>query len=189
MMSARNPRVLPRRRFDVAEFTRMTEAGVFSARERFELIEGDLFEMPTPGPRHSGRVDRLAELLFERCRGCCIVRVQNPLQLDRHNLYLPDLVLLRRAEDFFESRYPGPDDVRLAIEVADTSLHRDRRVKLPVYARARVARLWIIDLQHRCVHEYSGREGDGYRKQRRCTGSSQLAIPEDDTIAAMHLVE
>jgi Uma2 family endonuclease len=189
MMSAKNSRVLPRRRFDVAEFTRMTAAGVFSARERLELIEGELFEMPTPGPRHSGRVDRLAELLFARCQGRCIVRVQNPLQLDQNNLYLPDLVLVRRARDFYESRYPGPSDVRLAIEVADSSLYRDRTVKLPVYARRGVPRLWIVDLGHHCVHEYGGLEDGGYSIRRRCTGSTELAIPEDDSVTAMHLVD
>lgn len=188
MMSLRDPGTLPRRRFDVAEFVRMVEAGVFAARERLELIEGDLVEMATPGPRHSGRVDRIAQLLFERCQGRCIVRVQNPLQLDRFNLYMPDLVLLRKAADFYESRYPGPGDSLLAIEVADASLHRDRRIKLPVYARCQVPRLWIIDLAHRCVHEHMGLHGDGYRTVRRCTGRTELRVPEDDVIAAGDLV-
>jgi Uma2 family endonuclease len=189
MMSAKSSRVLPRRRFDVAEFTRMTEAGVFSARERLELIDGELFEMPTPGPRHSGRVDRLAELLFARCQGRCIVRVQNPLQLDQDNLYLPDLVLARRVDDFYESRYPGPDDVLLAIEVADSSLYRDRTVKLPVYASRGVPRLWIVDLGHRCVHEYAGLVGKTYRSRRRCTGSTELGILDDGGVTALDLVD
>ena len=189
MMSTRNARILPRRRFDVAEFTRMAAAGVFSARERLELIEGELFEMPTPGPRHSGRVDRLAQLLFMRSQDRCIVRVQNPLQLDQNNLYLPDLVLLRAAKDFYESRFPGPDDVLLAIEVADSSLYRDRTVKLPIYARTHVPRLWIVDLGHGCVHEYARLVGDTYQSRRRCTGSTELGIPDDGGVTASELVD
>lgn len=95
MRSGPSSRLLRRRRFDVADLGRMTKAGVLQADERLELIEGELVEMGVPGPRHSGRVDRLARLLFERCGERSIVRVQNPLLLDAPNLYLPDLALLR----------------------------------------------------------------------------------------------
>ena len=46
---------------------------------------------------------------------------------------------------------PGPADVLLLIEVADSSLRFDRAVKLPLYARSGIAEVWIVDLRHRVL--------------------------------------
>jgi Uma2 family endonuclease len=187
-MMVRTAGILKRRRFDVDDLDRMIEAGVFRPDERFELIDGEVVEMPLPGPLHSGKVDRLNRLLVQRCGERCIVRVQNPLQLDRHNRFLPDLALIRADPDFYCSRYPTAADTLLAIEVADASLSRDRRVKLPRYAELGVPEVWILDLRHRCVHVSADLQGGGYRTQRRCAGGDQLYVPADDRITAAELL-
>jgi Uma2 family endonuclease len=45
------------------------------------------------------------------------------------------------------ARKPGPLDVPLLIEVSDTTLRFDVQVKVPVYARADIAEVWVVDLQ------------------------------------------
>lgn len=181
-------RGLVRRRFDVDEVMRMAEAGVFADDERFELIDGELIVVPTPGPRHSGDVDRLAQLFWQRCRGRVHIRTQNPFLLDRYNLFLPDLALLRPDDDFYRGGHPRPEDALLVIEVADTSLWRDRKVKLPVYARLGVPRLWILELKRRCVHIHEDPVEGGYRVAKACAGDDVLRIPEGGEISAEELL-
>ena len=40
-----------------------------------------------------------------------------------------------------------PQDALLVLEVADTTLRKDTRVKLPLYARAGIAEVWIENLK------------------------------------------
>lgn len=180
--------ILRRRRFCVDDVVKMVAAGVFAEDERFELIDGELVEMPTPGPRHAARVDRLTQLLVERCQRRCIVRVQNPLVLDPHNSFLPDMALLRPRADWYDGRHPDPGDTLLALEVADHSLWRDRRVKLPIYARLRVPRVWILDLRASCVHAYDDLRRGRYGTEQRCQGDDRLAIPNDGEVTAAEIL-
>lgn len=133
-------------------------------------------------------MDRLTALFAERCGRCCIVRVQNPLQLDRHNLFLPDVALLKARSDFYTSRYPNPGDTLLAVEVADASLARDRSPKLPIYARLGVRAVWILDLRRRCLHRFDDMEEGAYRTAVRCAGQDLLEIPEDGEIMVAELL-
>jgi Uma2 family endonuclease len=142
---------------------------------------------PQPGARHCGQVDLLTRLFAERCGRNCILRVQNPLQLDGRHLLLPDLTLLRPEPDFYRSRYPGPADTLLVVEVADTTLARDRRAKLPVYARFGIPNVWIVDLPRQRVHVFETPTTDGYRVRRRCAGGDLLSIPGDGELAAVAL--
>jgi len=63
----------------------------------------------------------------------------------------PDIVLLGYRDDFYRHALPGPDDVALLIEVANTSLRYDRHVKGPLYAEAGVRDYWIVDLEGEAV--------------------------------------
>jgi len=53
--------------------------------------------------------------------------------------------------------------VLLAIEVADTSLRLDRRVKIPLYARAGIGEVWLVDLTTSRIEVYREPSGDAYR--------------------------
>ncbi len=75
--TAPQPQVdLPRRRFTVAEYHRMAEAGILNEDDRVELIEGEILEMSPIGRRHKAAVDRLNEIFVPALRGVAIVRVQ-----------------------------------------------------------------------------------------------------------------
>jgi Uma2 family endonuclease len=54
--------------------------------------------------------------------------------------------------------------VLLVIEVSDSTLDFDRRVKLPLYAKAGVAEMWIVDVQAQRVEVYRVPGSDGYRE-------------------------
>jgi Uma2 family endonuclease len=96
-----------------------------------------------------------------------IVWGQNPLLMPRHESEpQPDVILLERRDDFYAGALPEPTDVRLLVEVADSSLSYDRHTKVPLYARAGVAETWIVDVDHRRVDIYRGPSARGYRDVR-----------------------
>ena len=71
-------------------------------------------------------------------------------------------MLLAPREDFYARAPARPSDVLLAIEVADTTLVRDRDVKLPLYARHGVPEAWLVDIEGRRLSVHRDPGPDGY---------------------------
>lgn len=129
--------VIPRHRFTLEDYYRMGEVGIFSEDDRVELIEGAIVDMAPIGDRHAGTVDRINHVLSSRLGGRAIVRVQNPISLPgQQSDLLPDVSLLRPRADFYTTERVEPRHAYLVIEVMDSTVARDRRIKLPLYARA-----------------------------------------------------
>jgi Uma2 family endonuclease len=138
---------LRRRRFTLDEYHRMGETGILGEDDRVELIEGEIIEMTPIGSRHAATVGRIQHVFSIRLATRALVWVQNPLLLVRYQSEPePDVMLLAPRSDFYAAGHPQPPDVRLLVEVADSSLPYDRRTKLPLYARSEVAEAWLIDL-------------------------------------------
>jgi Uma2 family endonuclease len=141
-----------RKRFTVDEYYKMAEAGILTEEDRVELIEGEIIKMSPIGNRHAMTVTR-ASMIFARGLGDrVVVATQNPAHMDKYNEPQPDLVLIRPREGFYGTGHPDPEDVVLLIEVADSSLRKDRLLKLPVYARNRIREVWIIDVKHDAIY-------------------------------------
>lgn len=154
---------LRRRRFTLDEYHRMGETGILGGDDHVELIEGEIVEMSPIGSRHAATVARIHHLFSRRLGDRAVVWVQNPLLLVRHQSEpQPDVMLLAPREDFYAARLPEPPDVRLLVEVADSSLLYDRRTKFPLYARAGVAEAWLVDLEARRVEIHGGARESGY---------------------------
>jgi Uma2 family endonuclease len=148
-------------RFTVHDYHRMGDAGILHEDDRVELIEGELVEMTAIGTRHFSCVNRLTRLLVMNVGDEAIVSVQNPVRLNEYNEPQPDLTVIR-PRDYRES-LPLPEDVLLLIEVSDTTLAYDRGVKLPLYARAGIGEVWIVNLPGETIERYTGTSADGYR--------------------------
>ena len=133
------------RHFTVEEFDRLVETGILTDEERVELLEGMLIPMMPIGDQHAACVKRLNDLLTARLSGRALLGVQDPIGLPTSRPY-PDLAVLRRRSDYYATGKPQAPDIFLVIEVADTSLARDRDVKLPAYGRAGIPESWIVDL-------------------------------------------
>ena len=179
-----------RRRFTADDYQRMGQAGILSKNDRVELIDGEVVAMTPIGPRHCACVDRATRALVTRAGATAIVRVQGSVRLDLYTEPEPDLVLLRPRADFYASRHPGPDDILLIIEVADSSIEYDRDVKLAVYAQSRVSEYWLADLNANLLFCYSLPESSAYRNVRQYQRGESLApqllpecvIPADDLL-------
>jgi Uma2 family endonuclease len=156
--------LLPERHLvTVDEFDRMVDAGVFAPDRRLELIDGEMVDMSPIGSAHQACVDRLTTLLAPLATsGRALLRVQGSFKASDISQPQPDVALLVPRDDYYAQAHPGPSDVLLVIEVADTSVRFDRDVKLPAYGRAGVAEAWVVDL-HGGVVEIATRPSDqGY---------------------------
>jgi len=150
-------------RLTVAEYHRLGEIGIFNEDSRVELIEGDLIAMPPIGCQHAGHLDRIAQPFFRQVTQG-IVRVQSPIQLGDHSEPQPDLAVLRYREDFYTRSHPLPEDVLLLIEVSDSTLRYDRDTKVPLYARAGIPEVWLLDLAGQRLEVYRRPSPEGYRE-------------------------
>jgi hypothetical protein len=171
---------LTRRRFTVAEYLRMAEVGLLGEDSRVELLWGEIVEMGPIHIAHTSTVKRLISLLTKTMGEGIILGVQDPVQLSGDSLPQPDVAVLRPRDDFYSERHPGPYDILVLIEVADTSLRYDRRVKGRLYGEAGIADYWIVNLSERRVEVYREPRPDGYRTVTRFAPGevlSPLAFP------------
>lgn len=150
--------------FTAEEFERIGKAGIFRQGARLELIEGEIFEMSPIGSPHAACVNFLSRLLNRLFGDNHIVAPQNPVRLNDTSEPQPDICLLRWRDDFYRDAHPGPADVLLLIEVADTTVLTDRSVKVPLYARAGIAETWLVNIPEERIEIYSDPAGDAYQR-------------------------
>jgi Uma2 family endonuclease len=164
----------------VAEFDRLTAAGILSEDDRVELLDGQINVMAPIGDNHRWILDRLTEFLVEQHRNRYRVGIQNPLRLDETNEPQPDLVLYDRR---LLRRHPSPTDTYLIVEIADASLSYDQGLKVPAYASAGIRELWVIDLVRNQIHVYRDPSTSDKRYRSvttidRLTPIAPLAFPD-----------
>ncbi len=166
---------LKRRRFTTDEYHQIAQAGILGEDDRVELIEGEIVEMTPIGARHAECVDRLTDLFARAFGDAARVRVQNPIVLGEHSESQPDVALVRPKPGFYTSGHPTPGDVLLLVEVADSSVDPDRRVKVPLYVRSAIQEMWLVDLEQDTITIYRDPTPDGYRSARVARRDDELA--------------
>ncbi|HEX9989227.1 MAG TPA: Uma2 family endonuclease [Chloroflexia bacterium] len=163
--------------FTVDEYYRMGEAGILSEDARVELIEGEIIDMAPIGMRHALCVNRLNQLLVLLLQGRAMVHVQNPLHLGDYSEPQPDITLLKQRDYSHDLHNPGANDVLLAIEVSDTTLTFDRKVKVPLYARAGIPEVWLVNLQEDSIEVYSQPGGGTYQEHQQLGRGQSVPVP------------
>jgi Uma2 family endonuclease len=154
------------RPFTTAEYHRLIEAGILTEDDRVELIDGGIVKIAPIGPGHAACVDRLAEFFTDKVIKVAIVRVQNPIELNEYSEPQPDIALVKRRTDFYAQSHPTPEDVLVAIEVADTTVESDRAVKIQSYASAGIPEAWLIDLYNDRIEIHSNPASGVYQEVR-----------------------
>lgn len=165
------------RAFTVGEYYRMAEARILTEEDRVELIAGQIVAMSPIGSRHAACVKRLNLSLGKMVGDSMLIGVQDPIALDALSSPEPDLVLLRPRADFYAAAHPAAGDVLLAIEVADTSADYDREVKLPLYARAGLPEVWLVDLQKNRIEVYARPQGGAYQQRVEVAADATFTSP------------
>jgi Uma2 family endonuclease len=122
-----------------------------------ELLYGRLVSMSPQGEPHTYSVSQLMTLLVRALGDRARVRVQAPFAAPDASEPEPDLAVVDPG-DYLEGH---PETARLIVEVAETSLARDR-AKARLYASAGVAEYWIVNLSEHVVEVHRGPRADDY---------------------------
>src|SRR3954470_1879628 len=166
----------------IDEYHQMGEEGVFPPDARVELIYGEIIEMSPIGPAHAGSVRRFIRNFSDRLSPYAIVDVQNPVEMrEQESEPQPDITLLRLQDDLYSTATPTPGDTLLVVEVADSSLSFDRRVKMHLYAEAGISESWLVDLKSGTLFVYRRPSSEGYqdvRPYRRGESVAPEAFPD-----------
>lgn len=163
--------------FTVDDYHRLAELGILDEDDRVELLDGQIVEMTPIGPEHAGCVDALTRLLSRLVGDTGVVRVQNPLVLGTRWEPQPDIAVLKPRADGYRTAHPGPGDILLVIEVADTSGGSDRDVKLPRYASAGSLEAWLVDLEGDAIEAHRQPGPEGYGEVRTLRRGDTLGVP------------
>jgi Uma2 family endonuclease len=143
----------PMRRFTLDEYHQLIQVGFFHPDERFELIEGLMVLMSPNYPSHAGCVEDLHDMLREHLGRTVAIRSQLPITVTAmQSEPEPDIVVARRTS--YRKQHPAPEDVFLLIEISDSTLRRDRSVKIPLYAQAGIQDFWLVNLKDSQLEVY-----------------------------------
>jgi Uma2 family endonuclease len=170
-----------KKRFTTGDFHLMAEAGILAEHDRVELIDGEIIEMSPIGHRHRVRVARLHTLFVRAFGDLAVVICQASIELNEWSESEPDLVVLKPRADFYAGKPWAPGDVFFVMEVADSSLRYDRKIKVPLYARAGIPEYWIEDAKRDVLHVYRDPAGETYATSlelRRTDVIAPLALPD-----------
>ena len=155
-------------RLSLAQYEDMGRLGVLTPADRVELLDGLLVEKMTKGPRHENAKHRVYKAL-EAARPVGAgslasrhVRMESPVRLPRPRHRAsepePDVAVIRGPLSSYEDHLPGPDDVILIVEIADSSVGDDR-AGLSRYARHGIPCVWVVNIPEEHVEVFTSPVG------------------------------
>jgi Uma2 family endonuclease len=177
----------------VEQYDRMIEEGILPEDTGVELLDGVLVRKDrgdaggdpmTVGEAHAYVVRQLAYLGLRLDPTRLHLQTQQPVVIPGAGEPEPDAAIV--LQPITETGKPRAADVSCVIEVAGTSLDRDRTTKLRHYARGGIPQYIILNLQDRTAEEYldpDSRTGT-YARKTTSTGSAllQLHLAGDETL-------
>ncbi len=170
-----NPRT---RRWRADEIARMVSAGILRDDEPFELIAGELVARMQKGARHELIRNELVLNWARRLPEAIKFADEAPLRLGLHDEPEPDITLFPSSLKVNEVR---GDSVLLVVEIADSSLSYDLKIKAPYYASFSVRETWVIDAKTLLTTVLLNPGPEGYADSREVPASDLLtptACPE-----------
>jgi Uma2 family endonuclease len=139
----------PVHRFSVAEYHRLVETGLLDEDARVELLEGWIVPKMPHSPLHGGTIQIVQNCLQAQLPTGWETRVQLPVVTDDSEPE-PDVAVVLSSNSRYLNHHPSTGEVALVVEVADSSIAKDRR-KAALYASIGISAYWIVNLQDRCV--------------------------------------
>lgn len=140
-------------RFSVASYQRMIASGALTSEDKVELLENYVVLKMPHNPPHDSTIQRMLRPLLRALPSGWDLRVQSAISLSDSQPE-PDFAVVRGSSADYEHRHPFAADVGLLIEVADTSLARDRHDKGRIYASAEIQNYWVVNLLDRQIEVY-----------------------------------
>jgi len=167
-----------RLRWTQAALEEAIRLGSLDPERHYEILDGVLYEKMGQGWPHTFAIAALIAAFRGLDPEQFFVSSQTPLPTGQ-DLPEPDFMILRGG---LRSRRLAPSarDALLIVEVSDTTLGTDTRVKAPIYAAAGVPIYWIVDLKRRRVEVHSRPESGVYAETRIFEATETLPFAFDD---------
>lgn len=179
-------------RLSVEQYHDMIRSGILTDDDPVELLEGWLVTKMPKKPPHTLATQLTRDALAGVLLSGWFVNVQEPISTADSEPE-PDVVIVRGDRRDYREQHPRPDDVALVVEVADATLQQDRTLKLRLYASARIATYWILNLPERQLEVYRDPIGEGdqatYRQRRNYQPSDDAPVVIDGQEVARLRVE
>lgn len=152
----------------------MLEAGTY------ELLDGEvILKLGQNMPHRIANRRTLFALTLVFGEG--YVLMPGTLPVDDENSPEPDVSVTRLHEqDYIGRGNPTPSDMRLIVEIADTTLWRDLNTKMRLYAGAGVPEYWVLDINKRRLLVHRQPSARGYadiQEIGESGGVTPLAMP------------
>lgn len=162
------------------EYERLVDLGTFED-ERVELLYGAIVRMSPIGEPHNDAMARLNELLVLALHTRARLRPASSFAAGEYSEPEPDLLVVERTQ--FAGR---PDRAFLVIEISDSSLSTDRKIKKCLYAESGVPEYWIVNLDQKHIEVYDTIvDGKYTREQTYRTGESIRIGAFSDVVIAV----
>ncbi len=134
---------LPRHRWTRAEYA-LLDSELFPS---CELIEGEIIDVAPMSRAHALVTDQIRDVLMRSIEpGQMCTGGRTPIIIGEYSEPEPDVWVARVPRRGLVEGKPLPEELALVVEVADSSLPVDRRLKLPLYASAGIPVTWLVDL-------------------------------------------
>ena len=167
-------------RLRVEDYEKMVEHGIFDEDEKIELWNGILIEMSPKGIKHANAVRRVDREIEKRLGERIVFSAQDPIRLDVFSEPEPDVALLIPPIEKYDSSHPTPKDIYLVMEIADSSIEKDRR-KAINYSQNGIRQYLLLNLNTNEIEDYREPSADGYRFKKTYTENEKfnlVAFPE-----------
>jgi Uma2 family endonuclease len=135
-------------------YEKIVVSGVFGDTSPIFLWKGQLVLPMTKGPDHENSLAAVLALLFRLLPDGWHIRPGSPVRIPDDSEPEPDLLVLRGAIRDYLKKTPGPADVALAVEVADSSLQFDSGSKMSAYAEAGIPVYWVVNIPRQRIDVY-----------------------------------
>lgn len=180
-------------RIGVEQYHAMIASGAFDEDAPVELLEGWLVAKMPKNPAHALTTELVCAALRSILRSGWFVRSQDPITLNDSEPE-PDVAIVKGHPRQYSIQHPGADSVAFVVEVADSSLGKDRGSKKRIYARAGIPVYWIVNLTDRWVEVYtnpiSNTNEPDYRTHQTYAANEEIPVVLDGIeLASLPVIE
>lgn len=151
----------------IEDYELLLRSGAFAAYPHVELVEGVIVAMNAERTRHGRVKNELTFRLREALRALgsdLAAYCEATISLPPHSLPEPDVIVVRDVAA--GDAYHAGADVRIAVEVADSTPVEDLRYKYELYARHRIPEYWVVDLNAGLLRQFWRPIDSGYAETR-----------------------
>jgi Uma2 family endonuclease len=165
-------------RFSFDDMMLMQAAGVIDPDARFELIDGEIIDMPHEGEAHLNYKIELVRFFNRHAPDEARVAPDATLMFSQRNVPEPDLYVFHASSPTHPIE---TEKLHLIIEIADSSIDHDTKRKAELYARHDVVEYWVVDVNARVTHVHRSPVSGAYPEPDR--------VPFDRVLTPLRLPE